>query len=214
MQYNKKRVAILISGRGSNMQALILAAKKPNYPASINLIISNNSQAKGIEIAKKHQIPIAIIEKATYTNKTLYEKAILAKLQQYNIELICLAGYLSILRAEILAHYENKILNIHPSLLPNFPGLNAPDQALKAAAAITGCTVHLVTAQLDRGPILAQAKVPILKTDDVKSLSARILLQEHKLYPLALAQFIANNSIEQFTSAEPTPIVKMLGQHC
>lgn len=196
MQHNKKRVAILISGRGSNMQALILAANKPNYPANINLIISNNSQAKGIEIARKHRIPIAIIEQETYTNKTLYEKAILAKLQQHNIELICLAGYLSVLGTDIIAHYKNKILNIHPSLLPNFPGLNAPEQALKAAAAVTGCTVHLVTAQLDRGPILAQAKVPILKNDDVNSLNTRILLQEHKLYPRALAQFIANNSTE------------------
>ncbi len=184
----KKRIAIFISGRGSNMEQLIKASKAPDYPAEIIGVISNKEDAKGLEFAKRQQINTAIISPKDYQNKKETDLAISKKLKEWEIDIICLAGYMRLLGREFCKKWRGKIINIHPSLLPAYKGLNTHQRALEAGESEHGCTVHFVTEKMDDGPIIAQAIVPIMLDDDEETLSKRVLMAEHKLYPMALKQ--------------------------
>ncbi|QNT78558.1 phosphoribosylglycinamide formyltransferase [Entomobacter blattae] len=192
---SKPRIAILISGRGSNMLALIQAAEQAFFPAEIGLVLSNTPHAEGLAIAKAHHIPTHVEDHTLYKkNRQSHEEAIHAVLKQANIELVCLAGYMRMLSDYLVTQWEGKMLNIHPSLLPTFPGLNTHKRALEAGVKIHGCSVHLVTEIMDDGPILGQAAVPVLPDDTEKSLALRVLEQEHKLYPRVIKHFIERAS--------------------
>lgn len=175
-------LAIFISGRGSNMAALIEAAASPDYPAKISLVISNNPDAPGLKIAEDANIPTAIIDHRAYDNKQSFETALQTCLSQYRIDLICLAGFMRLLSADFVTDWQNKIVNIHPSLLPSFKGLDPHQQAIDTGVCVSGCTVHFVTAEMDGGPILSQACVPVFPEDNAKTLSSRVLTAEHRLY--------------------------------
>ncbi|MCI5048551.1 MAG: phosphoribosylglycinamide formyltransferase [Aquisalinus sp.] len=185
----KKRVAVLISGSGSNLQALIDAARHPDYPAEIVLVISNRPGAYGLERATQHGIKAMTIDHKAFENRKAFEQALHAALSDAQADIICLAGFMRILTADFVNRWQDRILNIHPSLLPAFKGLNVQQQAIDAGAAESGCTVHVVTPDLDDGPILGQRSVPVLADDTAETLSARILKEEHILYPETLARF-------------------------
>ena len=182
-----KRVAVLISGRGSNLAALIEAAAAPDYPAEIALVLSNRPDAAGLATAARHGIEALCLDhRAHGQNRPAHEAAIDAALTERGIELVCLAGYMRLLTPYFVGRWQGRMLNIHPSLLPAFPGLNTHARALAAGVALHGCTVHLVTETMDEGPILAQAAIPVLSGDTEATLGARVLAQEHRLYPQAL----------------------------
>lgn len=184
----KTRVGILISGRGSNMQALIRAAEAADYPAAIALVIANRADAAGLDIARQHGVPaLAIPSRDFGADRAAHEAAVDAALRDAGCEIVCLAGYMRLLTPLLVHNWAAKMLNIHPSLLPAYPGLGTHARALAAGAKIHGCTVHLVTETVDDGPILAQAAVPVLPGDTEQSLAARVLAQEHLIYPAALA---------------------------
>ena len=185
----KKNIAVFISGRGSNLKALIKYSKKKYYPINIKLIISNNINAKGIEYAKKEKIKFYVFN---FKNVNAAEGKILKKLNKFNIELICLAGFMKILSKKFINKFGFPILNIHPSLLPKYRGLNTHKRVLKNKDKFSGSTVHLVNEKLDSGKIILQKKIKILRTDDVNSLEKKILKIEHKLYPKAIYKFLSN----------------------
>ena len=186
----KLRAAIFISGRGSNMQALIEAAQAPDYPVAIALVISNRADAAGLEIARGYGVEALAVPARPYgTDRDAHERAIDAELAARRIDLVCLAGYMRILTPYLVNRWAGRMLNIHPSLLPAYPGLDTHARVLAAGEAEHGCTVHLVTAIMDDGPILAQARVKIQQGDTEDTLAARVLAQEHLLYPAALARF-------------------------
>jgi phosphoribosylglycinamide formyltransferase 1 len=190
----KRRVGILISGRGSNMEALLRAARAPDYPAEIALVLSNRPDAGGIAIAAAAGVPTAIIDHRPFRgDRAAHEAAIAAALDQAGVEIICLAGYMRLLTPFLVQRYAGRMLNIHPSLLPAFPGLDTHARALAAGTKLHGCTVHLVTEGMDEGPILAQAAVPVMPDDTADSLAARVLVQEHATYALALRLFAAHS---------------------
>jgi len=183
----RRRTAVLISGRGSNLAALLAAAREPNYPAEIALVVSNRAQAVGLDHAGAEGVPSLVIEHRAFAgDRAAHEAAIDAALREAAIELVCLAGYMRLLTPFLVEAWAGRMLNIHPSLLPAFPGLNTHARALAAGVKLHGCTVHLVTAAADEGPILAQAAVPVLPDDTPDALAARVLAQEHVIYPLAL----------------------------
>jgi phosphoribosylglycinamide formyltransferase 1 len=186
MSANIKRVVIFISGSGSNMAALADATLEENFPAKIVAVISDHEKAGGIKKAVARGIPTFTFERKAYTSKADHESAILAKLADIEPDIICLAGYMRLLSAQFIKPYEGRILNIHPSLLPLFPGLHTHQRAIDAGMKISGCTVHLVTAEMDEGPVLAQAAVPVLTHDTEETLAARVLTVEHKIYAQAL----------------------------
>lgn len=191
----KRRVAVLISGRGSNMEALIQAAADPAFPAEISLVLSNRPDAPGLATARQAGIPAeAIDHRAFGRDRAAHEAAIDAVLRAADIEIVCLAGYMRLMTRFLVGAWHGRMLNIHPSLLPSFPGLNTHARALAAGVKLHGCTVHLVTEEMDAGPILGQAAVPILPGDTEDDLAKRVLRQEHTLYPAALAAF-ANGQI-------------------
>jgi phosphoribosylglycinamide formyltransferase-1 len=177
------RVGVLVSGRGSNLQALIQACADPNYPAEIVLVISNRPEAPGLAIATAAGIPCTTI---THRQPDAFGAEAEARLRQRHVGLVCLAGFMRVLDTGFVEAWRDRMVNIHPSLLPAFRGLNAQRQALEAGVRFTGCTVHLVRPELDSGPIVAQGVVPVHPGDDESRLSARILAVEHRLYPLAL----------------------------
>ena len=177
------KTAVFISGTGSNLKNLIKFSKQKNFPISINLIISNKSEAKGLIYGKIFKIKKKVFN---FDNKIFTEKKILSLLVKNKIELICLAGFMKILSRSFIQKFNGKILNIHPSLLPKYKGLNTHARALKNHDKYSGCTVHLVNSKLDSGKIILQKKVKIYKNDNIKTLSKRILKQEHKLYPAAI----------------------------
>ena len=190
IKYNgskKIKTAVFISGTGSNLRNLIKFSKQKNFPISINLIISNNSKAKGLIYGKIFKIKKKVVN---FDNKIFAEKKILSLLVKNKVKLICLAGFMKILSKSFIKKFDGKILNIHPSLLPKYKGLNTHSRALKNQDKYSGCTVHLVNAKLDSGKIVLQKKVKIFKNDNTKTLSKRILKQEHKLYPAAIKKFI------------------------
>jgi phosphoribosylglycinamide formyltransferase 1 len=185
----KPRVAVLISGRGSNMQALIEAAKAPDYPAEIALVLSNKPEAAGLEIARGFGVAaMAVPAKPFGRDREAHERALDAVLQEQNIAIVCLAGYMRILTPWLVNRWSGRMLNIHPSLLPAYKGLDTHARVLAAGETRHGCSVHLVTEGMDEGPIVAQAEVPILAGDTEDILADRVLTQEHLLYPAALAK--------------------------
>ena len=187
----KKRIAIMISGRGSNMRSLIDACAKPSFPASIELIISNNPDAEGLEIARKSGISTQVIDDYDFgNNRQAHERQINAALQAHHVTTVCLAGYMRLLSSFLINEWKGKILNIHPSLLPAFPGLDTHKKALKKGVKIHGCTIHIVTEKMDDGPILGQAAIPVLPDDTENTLAKRVLDQEHLLYPRVLKNFL------------------------
>ena len=188
----RPRVAVLISGRGSNMAALLEAAAEPSYPARIALVLSNRAGAAGLARAEAAGIPVAVVESRAHKgDREGFEAAMQAVLEAHRIGMIALAGFMRVLTEGFTRRWEGRMLNIHPSLLPAFPGLDTHARALEAGVRLHGCTVHLVSAGVDEGPILAQAAVPVLPGDDEAALAARVLAQEHRLYPAALAWMAA-----------------------
>jgi phosphoribosylglycinamide formyltransferase 1 len=183
----RRRTAILISGRGSNMAALIGAARAPDFPAEIALVLSNRSDAGGLTLAKQAGVATAAVDHKIYAGRDEFEGSMQALLEIHRIDLICLAGFMRILSAPFVARWQGRMINIHPSLLPSFRGLNTHARAIEAGVKIHGCTVHFVEPELDAGPIIAQATVAVRDDDTPESLGARVLAQEHELYPAALA---------------------------
>ena len=186
----KQRAAVLISGRGSNMVALLEAARDPGYPVEIVLVLSNQPLAPGLAIAEAAGIPTVAIDHRPFKgDRAAHEVAIDNALSAANAHILCLAGYVRLLTPFLVERWAGRMLNIHPSLLPAFPGLDTHARALAAGVKLHGCTVHLVTQTMDEGPILAQAAVPVLPNDTADNLAARVLTQEHIIYPLALRLF-------------------------
>lgn len=189
----KTKVAVLISGRGSNMEALVRAAQAADCPFTISLVLANRPGAGGLAAAEAAGIEALCVDQKLFgKDREAHERAIDASLRERGIEVIALAGYMRILTAFLVDAWEGRMLNIHPSLLPKYPGLDTHARALAAGETEAGCTVHLVTAGVDEGPILGQARVAILPDDDESSLSSRVLEQEHRLYPETLAAFCRN----------------------
>jgi phosphoribosylglycinamide formyltransferase 1 len=187
----KRRVGVLISGRGSNLAALACAAEAPDYPAEIALVIANRADAVGL----RHAAHPRVIEHRLFgEDRAAHEAAIDAALQDAAIEIVCLAGYMRVLTPFLVRRWAGSMLNIHPSLLPAFPGLDTHRRALAAGVKIHGCTVHYVTEATDQGPIIAQAAVPVLPGDDEETLASRVLIEEHRLYPLALALVVTGRA--------------------
>jgi formyltetrahydrofolate-dependent phosphoribosylglycinamide formyltransferase len=184
----RKRVAILISGRGSNMEALVRAAKAPDFPAEIVGVLSDKSDAKGLETAQAEGIPAFAIPRADYASKHEHEAAIQAALDEIGAEIVCLAGFMRLLSGEFLTPWQGRIINIHPSLLPKYKGLDTHARAIEAGDTVHGCSVHHVTAGMDDGPVICQAEVPVRPDDTPDTLAAKVLKEEHRIYTLALAK--------------------------
>ncbi len=185
----RRRTAVLVSGRGSNLAALLAATRDPAFPAEIVLVLSNVPGAGGLAVAEAAGVPTVTLDHRPFRGDRLaHEAAILAALDSAGVELVCLAGYMRKLTPLLVGRFAGRMLNIHPSLLPAFPGLDTHARALAAGVKLHGCTVHLVTDGLDEGPILAQAAVPVVPGDTAETLAARVLVQEHAIYPAALAR--------------------------
>ena len=185
----KKNIAVFISGRGSNLKSLINYSKKKNSLIKIMLVISNNTNAKGLKIANSFKIKNYAIK---FKNRSIFEKQSLKLMKKYNIDMICLAGFMKILSGNFIKKFANPILNIHPSLLPKYKGLNTHLRAIKNKDKFSGASVHKVTEKLDSGKIILQKKIKILKKDTVKSLEKKVLKIEHEIYPKAIVKFITN----------------------
>ena len=183
----KARTGVLISGRGSNMTALVDAARDPAFPAEIVCVVSNKADAKGLDFAAANGIAAKVIDHKAFATREEFEAALDAYLRSMNVEIVVLAGFMRVLTASFIAGWEGRMLNIHPSLLPAYKGLHTHERALANGATKHGCTVHLVTPELDAGPILLQAEVPVLAGDTPDLLAARVLEHEHRIYPEALA---------------------------
>ncbi len=181
-----RRLAVLISGRGSNLQAILDAIARGHLDATVAVVISNRAGAPGLVRAGEAGIDAVHLAPGDYADRDSYERAIVEELRRRDVGLVCLAGYMRLVGPVLLEAYPNRIVNIHPSLLPSFPGLHAQRQALEHGARVSGATVHLVDAALDAGPIVVQAAVPVRDTDTVDTLSERILVEEHRIYPEAL----------------------------
>ena len=185
----KKNIAVFISGRGSNLKSLINYSKKKNSLVKIMLVISNNTNAKGLKIANSFKIKNYAIK---FKNRSIFEKQSLKLIKKYNIDMICLAGFMKIVSGNFIKKFANPILNIHPSLLPKYKGLNTHLRAIKNKDKFSGASVHKVTQKLDSGKIILQKKIKILKKDTVKSLEKKVLKIEHEIYPKAIVKFLTN----------------------
>ncbi len=185
-----KNIVILISGRGSNMEAVVRAARSEQWPARIAAVISNKADAKGLEFAQEHGIATAVVPNKDFATRAEFDAALQEVIDSFSPDLVVLAGFMRILTAPFVEHYAGRMLNIHPSLLPLFPGLHTHQAAIDSGESEHGATVHFVTAELDHGPVVAQAKVPVLPGDTEDTLSARVLVEEHKLYPYAIRLFV------------------------
>ena len=185
-------VAVLISGRGSNMQALIDAVKQPGFPAKIVTVISNKPGAPGLERAAAAGIPTLTINHRDYPTREKFEEALDAKLTEAGVQLVCLAGFMRLLTPWFTERWRDRLINIHPSLLPAFPGLDTHQKAIDYGVKFAGCTVHFVRAEMDHGPIIMQAAVPVLDNDTEETLAARVLQAEHQVYPECLRLIAAN----------------------
>ncbi|WP_119391403.1 phosphoribosylglycinamide formyltransferase [Taklimakanibacter lacteus] len=187
----RRKVGILISGRGSNMQALIEAAKDPNYPAEIAVVISNRPDAKGIDFARAQGIATEIIDHKSFESRGAFDRALDAALERHDVEFVACAGFMRVMTESFVASWRDRMINIHPSLLPAYKGLHTHERALKDGVTRHGCTVHVVRSDVDTGPIIAQARVPVLKSDTAETLAERVLDAEHKIYPRALALLVS-----------------------
>ncbi|MBT5810122.1 MAG: phosphoribosylglycinamide formyltransferase [Rhodospirillaceae bacterium] len=183
---DRLRVGVLISGRGSNLQALLDACADPDFPAQIVCVVSNHADAYGLERAVAAGVPTAVVSHRDYPDRKTFDAAINESLGEFDVEFLCLAGFMRILDGQFVARWRDRLINIHPSLLPSFPGLDTHQRALDMGVKVVGCTVHFVRADVDTGPIIAQAAVPVLQDDDAGSLAARVLEKEHEIYPRAL----------------------------
>ena len=200
---SKKRVAVLISGRGSNMTALIEAAKAKDYPAEIVLVISNRPEATGLARARAAGVTTAIVDHTLFgKDRTAFERALDAELQTHRIDLVCLAGFMRLLTPWLVGRWSGRMLNIHPALLPQFKGLDTHRRALAAGARRHGATVHFVVPETDSGPILAQESVPVLEGDTEETLAARVLEVEHRIYPQALRALAEGRAATLSSAAE------------
>ncbi len=182
----KLKLGVLISGRGSNLASLIEACSQDDYPAEIVLVLSNRKDAKGLERARAAHIPAQVITHAEFADRDAFDAALTEALAQAGVELICLAGFMRLLGTDFVTRWTDRIINIHPSLLPAFRGLHVHERAIEAGVRLSGCTVHYVRPEVDDGPIIIQAAVPVLANDDAARLAARILEAEHKIYPEAV----------------------------
>lgn len=182
----KIKTAILISGRGSNMKALIKAAANPEFPALIELVISNKADALGLEFARQNGIKTYVINHKDFLTREEFDMKMAQIIDENNCKIVCLAGFMRLLSEKFVQYFQGRMINIHPSLLPNFKGAHAVADALKAHALESGCTTHYVSEEMDSGEIILQAKVPVLKDDTIDTLAARILEQEHVIYPKSL----------------------------
>lgn len=184
-------IGVLASGRGSNLQSIIDAIEQGRLAARIGLVLSNKKEAQALERAERHHLPTLFLDPALYSDRSRYDAAIVQALQAHRVELVVLAGYMRLLTTTLIHPYQDRIINIHPSLLPAFPGLHAHRQALAYGAKVSGCTLHFVDEKVDHGPIIAQAAVPVLEGDDEQTLSERILIEEHRLLPKVLQLYAA-----------------------
>lgn len=185
-----KNIIILISGRGSNMEAIIRALDEQAWPARIAAVISNTKAARGLITAENAGIATRVVPSKDFSTREQYDQALAAVIDEYQPDLVVLAGFMRILTAEFVQHYEGKLINIHPSLLPSFTGLNTHQRAIDKGVRLHGATVHFVIPELDAGPIIAQAIVPVMPDDTEEVLAARVLVQEHRIYPLVVRWFI------------------------
>ncbi len=190
------KLGVLISGRGSNMVALLEGIRAGRIPAEVALVVSNKADAPGLAKAESFGVPTAVVPQKEYRKlgREAHDRAVVEKLREAGVEAICLAGYMRILSPWFIEQFPERIVNIHPALLPSFPGLHGQAQALEQGARITGCTVHFVDAEVDHGPTIVQSAVPVLPGDTEETLSARILEQEHRIYPLAV-QWLAEGRL-------------------
>ena len=180
------KVGVLISGRGSNLQALIDACADPDFPAAIEVVVSNRPDAAGLERARAAGLPTLVLDHKAFPDRETFDSALTAALEDAGVELICLAGFMRLLSEGFVAHWRDRAINIHPSLLPSFAGLDTHARALAAGVKLHGCTVHYLRHEVDSGPIVGQAAVPVLPEDDERALAARVLEAEHRLYPACL----------------------------
>lgn len=194
----KMKIAVLISGRGSNLKSLIDATAAPDYPAEIVLVLSNTAKAGGLDFARAANIPTAVIPHGDFASREGFDAAIDARLYEAGVDLLCLAGFMRILSNGFVRKWQDRMINIHPSLLPAFRGTEVHEQALAAGVRISGCTVHYVTPELDAGPIIAQAAVPVHAHDTPDTLAARVLEKEHTLYPFAV-RLIAEGRVQLYS---------------
>lgn len=184
-----KRIAVLLSGRGSNFEALLAASCMPGFPGEIVVVGSNRADAKGLETARAAAIPTFCVLHREYQQRSDFDAALIEALDAHRPDLVVLAGFMRILTPAFVDHFAGRLMNIHPSLLPSFPGLHTHERALAEGVRIHGCTVHFVTADLDHGPVVVQAAVPVLPEDDAQALAARVLSLEHRIYPQAVRWF-------------------------
>lgn len=185
-----KKIVILISGRGSNMQAIVQASQSQQWPAQIAAVISNKPDAAGLAYAASQGIPTMVVESKTFPNRESFDTALMQAIDSFHADLVVLAGFMRILTPQFVQYYENRIMNIHPSLLPSFVGLHTHQQALDAGVKFHGATVHFVTAELDHGPIIDQACVRIEQGDTEDTLAQKLLVKEHQIYPRAVRLFV------------------------
>ncbi len=188
-------IAVLISGRGTNLQSLIEACRDPSFPARIALVLSDVPDVMGLDRAELDDIPTLVVERKNYKDKKNFEEDINAALMDAKVELVCLAGFMRLVSDEFVDRWRDRLINVHPSLLPDFKGLEVHERVLESGVKIAGCTVHYVRAEMDTGPIIVQASVPVQPDDDVEHLAARVLREEHKIYPLAV-RLIAEERIK------------------
>jgi phosphoribosylglycinamide formyltransferase-1 len=207
-----KRIVILISGRGSNMEAIHRACQREGWQASIVAVLSNKADAAGLAWAAQQGIATGSVDHRAYVDRAAFDAALAQRIDEFRPDLVVLAGFMRILTPEFVRHYEGRMLNVHPSLLPAFPGLHTHERAIEAGCKLAGATVHFVTAELDHGPIVAQAGVPVLPDDDAHALAQRVLGKEHVIYPLAVRWFVQGELVWQdgrvrHSGAEPQWLV-------
>jgi phosphoribosylglycinamide formyltransferase-1 len=183
-------IVVLISGRGSNLRAIIEAARTGDIPAEVRAVISNNPEAQGLAHAATAGIPTQVVDHRQYADRAAFDLALMTQIDRYTPALVALAGFMRVLTPAFISHYVGRLVNIHPSLLPAFPGLDTHARALAAGVREHGATVHFVTPEIDRGPIIVQARVPVLPGDDASRLAARVLEQEHRIFPRAIRWFV------------------------
>ncbi|HWP19260.1 MAG TPA: phosphoribosylglycinamide formyltransferase [Burkholderiaceae bacterium] len=192
-----KRIVILISGRGSNMEAIVQARQAEGWPAEIAAVVSNRPDARGLEFAARHGIATAVVDHKLYASRELFDAALAQEIDRHRPDLVVLAGFMRILTPGFVEHYAGRLLNIHPSLLPAFPGLHTHRRAIEAGCKLAGATVHFVTSELDHGPIVIQAAVPVLPDDTETTLAERVLAKEHVIYPRAVRWFVEGALVVQ-----------------
>lgn len=211
---DKLNLSVAISGRGSNLKALIDACRTQGFPAKIGLVVSNKASAGGLELAKEAGIATLIVDHKAYASRADFDRNMTVAMENKGTDLVCLAGFMRLLSDEFCDHWRDRMINIHPSLLPSFKGLDVQQAAIDAGVRFSGCTVHYVRKEMDTGPIVAQAAVPVLSGDTADTLTARILVEEHKIYPHAvrlIAQGRINISSERATISDHTgPIHALL----